>query len=88
MPEFQKSTRAGKKYSVKTPQGKTVHFGSASMGHYKDRTGVGAWSSKDHNDSKRRESYRKRSAGIRNKAGELTYKNKESANYYSYHYLW
>ena len=88
MPQFKMSTRQGKKYSVVTPSGKTVHFGSSAMQHYKDRTGVGAWSHKDHGDDARRKSYLARSKGIKNKAGELTYKNKESANYYSVKYLW
>lgn len=88
MPQFKKSTRQGKKYSVVTPSGKTIHFGSSAMQHYKDRTGVGAWSHKDHNDATRRKSYLARSKGIKNKAGALTWKDKESANYYSVHYLW
>lgn len=88
MPTFTKSTRAGKKYKVVTPGGKTVHFGASAMGHYKDRTGVGAWSHKDHGDDVRRKSYLARAKGIVNKQGQHTWRDPESANYYSVKYLW
>jgi hypothetical protein len=88
MPTFSKSNRSGKKYSVKTPSGKIVHFGSSVSEHYNDSTGLGAWSHKNHNDEKRRASYLARSSGIKNKSGQLTKNNKESANYYSINYLW
>ena len=35
-----------------------------------------------------RKSYRARASGIKNKQGQLTYKMKDTANYWSYHYLW
>ena len=42
-----------------------------------------------HNYSKKaRESYLARAKGIRDKNGNLTYKNKLSANYWSVRYLW
>ena len=88
MPTFVKSTRAGKKYAVTTPSGATVHFGSSASEHYKDSTGVGAWTHKDHKDAKRRTSYLARARGIKNKVGLLTKDDKESANYYSINYLW
>jgi hypothetical protein len=88
MPIFKKSTRKNKKYSVISPSGKTIHFGSASMEQYKDSTGLGLYSDKDHNDEKRRKSYLARAKGIKNKKGELTWKDPESANYYSVRYLW
>ena len=88
MPTFTKSTRAGKKYSVTTPSGKKIHFGSSAMQHYKDSTGVGAWSHKNHGDADRRKSYLARAKGIKNKAGQLTWKDRESPNYYSVKYLW
>ena len=88
MPEFKKSTRKGKKYSVITPSGKIIHFGSATMEQYKDSTGLGLYSHKDHGDEKRRKSYLARAKGIKNKKGELTYKDPESANYYSVRFLW
>ena len=88
MPAFSQSTRLGKKYSVVTPQAKTVHFGSSTSEQYKDRTGLGAYSHLNHVDKKRRTSYLARSGGITNKAGELTKNSLESANYYSRKYLW
>ena len=88
MPQFTKSTRPGKKYSVITPKGKTVYFGSSTSQQYKDSTGKGYWSHKDHGDAKRRRSYLARAKGIKNKQGKFTYNNRESANYYSVNYLW
>jgi len=88
MPEFKKSTRKGKKYMVKTPSGKWVHFGSSSMQQYKDSTPLKLYSNLDHGDKKRRTSYLARAKGIKNKQGNLTWKNKESANYYSIRFLW
>ncbi len=41
-----------------------------------------------HKDPKRRASYLARAKGIKNKQGELTYKLKDSANYWSVGYLW
>ena len=88
MPEFKKSTRKGKKYSVITPKGKTIHFGASEMEQYKDSTGLGLYSHLDHNDKERRKSYIARAKGIKTKDGKLTWNNKESANYYSIFYLW
>jgi len=88
MPEFKKSSRKGKKYMVKTPSGKWVHFGSSTMQQYKDSTPLKLYSNLDHGDKKRRTSYLARAKGIKDKQGNLTWKNKESANYYSIRYLW
>ena len=66
-----KSTRKGKKMMVKTKNG-IIHYGDS---RYQDYT--------QHGDKKRRENYCKRSKGIRNKDGKLTYKDKDSANYWS-----
>lgn len=72
-----KSERKNKKFKVLTKTG-IIHFGDS---RYKDFT--------QHKDKKRQESYCKRAKGITNKKGELTYKDKDnSANYWSYHYLW
>tara|TARA_R110000772_G_scaffold97604_1_gene196942 strand:- start:1120 stop:1302 length:183 start_codon:yes stop_codon:yes gene_type:complete len=58
------------------------------MEQYKDTTGLGLYSHKDHGDLIRRKSYLARAKGIKNKKGELTWKDKESANYYSVRFLW
>ena len=87
-PVFKKSTRKGKKYSVVVPNGSTIHFGSSNMAQFKDSTGLGLYSYLDHNDEERRKRYLARAKGIRNKDGELTWNDKNSANYYSVHFLW
>jgi hypothetical protein len=83
--DYTKSTRAGKKLMVEV-QGKTIHFGSSAMEHYKDRTGI--WSHLDHNDMKRQASYLSRSAGIRDKQGRLTKDNPLSSNYHARRVMW
>jgi hypothetical protein len=70
------SKRKNKKYAVEY-NGKIIHFGDSRYDDYLD-----------HGDEKRRENYRKRASKIRNKKGELTYKDKNSPNYYSFHILW
>ena len=87
MTELKKSTRPDKKYMVRTPKGKLIHFGDAKMEHYEDKA-LGIWSHLDHGDIMRRMNYRKRAKGIRNKDGKQTYKDPEYANFYSYHLLW
>tara|TARA_B100001939_G_scaffold175295_1_gene150924 strand:+ start:1431 stop:1676 length:246 start_codon:yes stop_codon:yes gene_type:complete len=72
-----KSERKNKKFKVLTPNGNIIHFGQKG---YEDFT--------QHKDEKRRKSYCKRSAGIKDKSGKLTKNNKESANYYSRKFLW
>lgn len=88
MVEFKKSTRKNNKYMVKTPSGKWIHFGQRTAQHFKDSTGLGLYSHLDHGDKKRRASYLARAKGIKNKQGKLTWKNKESSNYYSIKFLW
>ena len=41
-----------------------------------------------HKDKVRQKSYLTREKGIKNKQGELTYKDKNSANYWAINYLW
>jgi len=43
---------------------------------------------RQHKDKERRKSYLARSAKIRDKNGNLTANDKNSANYYSRRYLW
>lgn len=74
------SKAKNKKYSVfimKDGKKKLIHYGDA---RYEDYT--------QHKDEKRRQSYLKRAKGIKDKDGNLTYKDKNTANYWSYHYLW
>ena len=75
------SDKTGKKgmVFVKSSGGgkRLIHFGDASMEDFRQ-----------HRDKKRRESYLNRSGGIRDKAGNLTANNKNSANYWSRKILW
>ncbi len=75
-----KSKAKGKKKSVyvmKNGKKKLIHFGDSSM---KDYT--------QHKDPKRRKAYLARAKGIKNKQGKLTYKDKNSANYWAIRTLW
>ena len=77
-----KSKAKGKNMSVyvknkETGKPKLINFGDSSM---KDFT--------QHKDEKRRKSYLARAKGIKDKQGNLTYKNKNSANYWSIKTLW
>jgi hypothetical protein len=72
----EKSKRKNKKFMVKTKNG-IVHFGDE---RYEDYT--------QHKDKKRREAYCKRSKGIKDKNGKLTYKDKDTANYWARKLLW
>ena len=75
-----KSSRESKKgmvYVMKDGSKRLIHFGDASMSDYTK-----------HKDPKRRENYLKRSGGIRDKYGNLTANDKNSANYYARKYLW
>ena len=71
------STRKNNKYMATLPGGKKVHFGSPK---YPDYT--------IHKDKERRDKYLSRAMKIKNKQGELTYNNPESANYWSINLLW
>lgn len=75
-----KSSRAGKKgmvYVNKDGGKRLIHFGDSNM---KDFT--------QHKDPERRKSYLARSGGIRDKSGNLTANNKNSANYWARKTLW
>ena len=84
---FVKSNRKHKKYKVYY-NNKWIHFGDKRYGQYKDQTPLKLYSHLNHNDKKRRKNYLSRAKGIRNKSGNLTWRDKNSANYYSVKYLW
>ena len=71
------STRKNNKYVVTLSNGKKVHFGSSK---YADDL--------IHQDKDRRDRYLARAKKIKNKQGELTYNNPETANFWSIHLLW
>ena len=75
---------------VKTDKNKKgvmkIGFGHKDYQQYKDK--LGYYKHLDHNDMKRRNSYRGRASGIKNKKGEYTYTDKNTANYWAYRTLW
>ena len=71
------SKRKNNKYVVKLPSGKNLHFGSSQYPDYLI-----------HKDNERKEKYLSRAMKIKNKKGELTYDNPESANFWSVNLLW
>lgn len=74
--KIEKSSRKSKKFMVRY-RGNLIHFGATGYQDYLD-----------HNDSKRRTSYLKRAKGIRDGDGKLTYRNKNSANFWAINILW
>ena len=75
-----KSSKQGKKgmvYVKKEGNTRLIHFGDSSMS---DMT--------KHGDKKRQKSYLARSGGIKDKQGNLTANNKNSANYWSRKVHW
>jgi hypothetical protein len=77
-----------KKYMVRSPQGKLIHFGDRRYQHFKDSTGLGLYSNLDHGDKERRKSYLARAKGIRDSSGRLTWNNPETSNFYAIRFLW
>ena len=71
------SKRKNNKYVVKSPSGKNLHFGSSQYPDFLI-----------HKDNERKEKYLSRAMKIKNKKGELTYDNPESANFWSVNLLW
>ena len=73
-----KASKKGMVYVKSSDGGKRlIHLGDANMQDFRQ-----------HRDQARRTSYLKRSAGIRDKDGNLTANNKNSANYWSRTMLW
>ena len=71
------SKRKNNKYVVKLPSGKNLHFGSSQHPDFLIQR-----------DNERKEKYLSRAMKIKNKKGELTYENPESANFWSVNLLW
>ncbi len=83
---FFKSEKPKKKLKVEI-NGKWVHFGQLPYEHFFDKTGL---LDKDlnHGDDLRRKRYLQRSIPIRNKEGDYTVNDKNSANYWAVRVLW
>ena len=83
---FQKSRAKNKKYAAilqhkSTGRNVIVNFGDTRYQQYKDTTGLRLYTNLDHNDKKRRSSYRSRHK-IHVNVGYY------SPAYFSYNYLW
>ncbi len=84
---FAKSHVAGKKYDAilwnkRAGRERRVPFGDAHYEHYRDSTGVGLWSHRDHGDVGRRANYRRRHGGEGDRS------NFPNSGYWAYHCLW
>lgn len=79
MVTFIKSPLKNKKYRAILPNNKHVDFGDSRYQQYKDTTGLGLYTHKDHLDKERRRLYR-----LRHKRPT----NKNTAGYFSWKYLW
>ena len=72
------------------PEGgkKTVRFGHQKYEHFRDATTLGAWSHKDHNDTKRRELYYARHGKMKTKDGHYAIDVYGTPAWFSARYLW
>lgn len=84
--KYELSEKPNKKLKV-FYNSKWIHFGDKRYDNYYDKTKLleGKY---DHLDEDRRRRYLSRATKIKDKNGELTYKNKNSPNYYSINLLW
>lgn len=73
-------------YVMKDGKVKKIGFGMKGMQQFKDK--IGYYKSLDHGDPVRRKSYLARAKGIKDKQGNLTWKDKNSANWWAVHKLW
>ena len=80
------------KYVAVLPDGRRVRFGHRDYEHYHDRVpvrlGGGRWSSHNHNDLRRRASYRARHGALRCKDGSVCVDRRLTPAWFSYHFLW
>lgn len=73
-------------YVIKDGKKKKIGFGSKKNQQFHDK--LGHYKHLDHKDRKRQQAYLKRSKGIRDGKGNLTYMNKNSSNWFSRNFLW
>ena len=73
MYSLNRSTRKNKRYMVKTPKGKTIHFGAKGGSTYID-----------HGDLKKRENYIKRHKAL----GTENWEDPNTAGFWSRWFLW
>ena len=82
---YEKSNMKNKKLMTKV-NNKIIHFGDSRYQQFKDKTGI--YKSLDHGDKERRKKYLLRAKAIKNKKGDLTYQDPNSANYHAVRVLW
>ena len=85
--EIKQSTRKNKKYMIKYKD-KWIHFGDTRYEQFRDGTPLKLYSYMDHNDDIRRLNYINRAMGIKDKDGNITGNNPNSANFYAIRLLW
>ena len=83
---YELSTRKDKKLMT-VVNGKVIHFGQVGYEHYKDKTNL-LDKSLSHGDKERKKKYLLRAKGIKDKEGNLTYKDIESPNWHAVRLLW
>ena len=84
--EYQLSEKKNKKLKAYVNE-KWIHFGQKGYEHFFDKTGL-LPKNLNHQDEKRKELYLKRASKIKDKEGNLTAKDINSANYHAIKILW
>jgi hypothetical protein len=88
---FRISHYKNKKYDVYLEDiNKWLPFGDIRYEHYKTSHLIPQYLHiyKEHKNRFRRDNYRHRASNIKDKNGNLTYKDPHSANYWAFNYLW
>ncbi len=95
---IKRSRRKGKKYTAivqdkRTRRRRRIHFGATGYDQYKDSTGLGYFTSRDHGDRKRRRNYFSRHSSVRTKRLAIRKERRKSRRRYtpkllSHRFLW
>jgi hypothetical protein len=84
--EYFVSEKTNKKLKVKV-NNKWIHFGDNRYEHYYDKTGL-LDKALNHGDDLRRKRYLQRATKIKDKEGNYTVNDKNSANYWAVRVIW
>jgi len=95
---IKKSKRKGKKYmalvkNIQNNKTRKIHFGASDYEQFKDSTGKGHYTRKNHGDRKRRRNYFSRHSGVKTKRKALKQEIQKSNGRFnpkilSHKYLW
>ena len=95
---IKRSGRKGKKYVAivqdrRTRRRRSVHFGAVGYDQYKDSTGLGHFTHRDHMDRRRRRNYFSRHSAVRTKRRAIRKERRKSRRRYtpkllSHRFLW